>query len=230
METKRILTKGVQLGAGAVLAAALLYPKAAEAADLFYRFDHVFGGQSTPPAGPGPWLNATFHDSAPGTVLLTITNVGLSQREFIGSVYFNLNPADDVNRLTFALASSSGAFDRPKIFLGENRFKAAGDGRYDILFSFETDVSERFSAGESVTYRITGISSLVAADFNYLSLPAGGVGPFFAAAHIQGTHPNICGSAWVAPPLALVPEPAAGTLLGLAAGLWCARRCRRLTG
>jgi hypothetical protein len=50
---------------------------------------------------------------------------------------------------------------------------------------------------------------LDAYDFNFLSDPAGGAGPFPTAAHVQNTGPDGTGSGWVS-----VPEPATMLLLG----------------
>jgi hypothetical protein len=192
-----------------------------------FALDTVFSG-NTPPAGPGPFTIATFLDVAPGTVDLTIQNVGLSSGEFISGLYFNLNPLDHATDLSFSLLGSQGTFTTPTISLGTDSFKADGDGKYDILFGFGTANGTTFTVGDSITFRITGIAGLTAADFNFLSAPAGGSGPFYAAAHVQGTPPNNGGSCWIEPGLGPVPvpEPSSGLLLALAAGVWFSLRRR----
>ena len=78
-------------------------------------------------------------------------------------------------------------------------------------------------AGESVTYLISGITNLSAADFKYESSPAGGSGPFYAAVHFQNTGTSQNKSAWGEPgagPIT-VPEPTAAVLFSVAgAAFW----------
>jgi hypothetical protein len=227
MQKKGIITWRPWVIGCALLAATLPILPNANAAGTLFALDTVFSG-STPPAGPGPFTTATFLDVAPGTVDLTIENVGLSSGEFISGLYFNLNPLDSATALTFSLLGTSGTFSTPTISLGTDDFKADGDGKYDILFGFGTASGTTFTVGNSITFRITGIAGLTAADFNFLSAPAGGSGPFYAAAHVQGTPPNNGGSCWIEPGLGPmpVPEPSSGLLLALGAGLWFSLRRR----
>lgn len=205
------------------------------AATFVYHFniggDPVFSG--TPPSGSPPWIDATFQDSSPGTVLLTIANVGLSSGEKLTELYFNLNPSKLATSLTFTHVSDSGGFVLPTIGRGENAFQAGGDGKYDILFSFSQSRAAAFTAGEYLTYQITGIPGLIASDFIGLSLPAGGHGPFLAAGHVQGI--SVAGggstSGWIAPSQFTtipVPEPSSAALLLLTGvGAWVSRRFGR---
>ncbi|MGN6643759.1 MAG: PEP-CTERM sorting domain-containing protein [Verrucomicrobiota bacterium] len=190
------------------------------AATFVYHFniggDPVFSGTS--PSGSSPWVDATFQDVSPGTVLLTFENVGLSSGEKLTELYFNLDPAKQATSLTFTHVSDSGGFVLPTISRGENAFQAGGDGKYDILFSFSQSRAAAFTAGEYLTYQITGITGLIASDFIGLSLPAGGHGPFLAAGHVQGI--NVSGggstSGWIAPSQFTtipVPEPSSAALL-----------------
>jgi hypothetical protein len=228
MQTSGIFSWRALLITCALLAASLPIAQNANAAGTLFSFDTDFSGLSTPPAGPGPWTTATFLDVAPGTVDLTIDNIGLSSGEFISGLYFNLNPLDDATGLTFNLLGTLGTFAVPTISLGRDDFKADGDGKYDILFGFGTASGTTFTVGNSITFRITGIAGLTAADFNFLSAPAGGSGPFYAAAHVQGTPPNNGGSCWIEPGLGPmpVPEPSSSLLLAMAAGMWFTFRRR----
>jgi hypothetical protein len=213
------------------ISAILICPEKTIAGGTQYLLDNVFSGQSMPPAQAGPWVSATFLDASPGTVLLTVTNVGLSSGEFISGLYFNLNPADKATDLSFGLVSSSGSFAAPTISLGADSFKADGDGKYDVLLDFGTANGTTFAADDSITYQITGIPNLVASDFNFLSAPAGGAGPYYAAAHYQGTPPNNGGSCWIQPsqgPISvLIPEASSGSLVGLAAVCFLLYRLNR---
>jgi len=205
----------------AVLAASLFCGAAkVSAADYVYSFTNTFSGTS--PSNSGPWMEVWFHDVTPGTVSLTISNIGLSGTEFISGLYLNLNTNFAAPSLSFQYLGGNGAAPT-NILTGLNQFKADGDGKYDILFDFDTTSSSRFEAGEYLTYQITGIASLNVSDFNYLSAPAGGAGPFLAAAHVQSIGPN-GDSGWMRPgsfdPIThTVPEPTCATLLAACSGL-----------
>src|SRR5262245_48838366 len=189
----------------------------AAAPDYMYQFNDAFSGAV--PASPiKPWIDATFQTVTPGTVRLTVTNLTLTGLENVDQLYFNLNPNLQPSKLTFKLVGESGAFNTPKVSTGVNKFQADGDGKYDILFSFNNGgtANNRFTAHESMTYYISGIPTLTAADFAYLSAPAGGAGPFFAAAHVQRIGLTASKSGWLSAtdqtPL-LIPEPSSKKLL-----------------
>ena len=209
----------------AVVIAAWICPTTANATGVLYQFNDVFSysGVVSSPAGPAPWVDATFQDTASG-VLLTVNNLGLSSGEFLSELYLNLNPVDTVTNLTFALVSGTSGVNAPTIQAGEDGYKADGDGKYDILLSFSTSNSGRFGAGDSLTCLIAGITGLSATDFEYESTSAGGHGPFYAAAHVQGIACETgSDSVWMDPSLGPqitpVPEPAPIALLAMAVGL-----------
>jgi hypothetical protein len=196
------------------------------ASDVLFQFDSVFPSNPNP-AGPAPWIEACFQDVSPGTVRLTISNANLAAGEFVGGrgsganggLFFNLNSGLSAASLIFSDYSSSGSFTAPTILLGNDGFKADGDGLYDIRFDFATGGSDadRFTGNDSLTYTITGIGTLAAADFGYLSKPAGGNGPFYAAAHVQGLPGD--DSTWIAPAqLAVIPIPEPSTVAVFALG------------
>lgn len=214
------------MGLAALLVAEVspLCSLAVPAEGIEYNFNTAFSG-----AGPAstnrPWIDAVLQDVAPGTVQLTLANVNLSGSEDVDQFYLNLNPNYSPNSLSFSAWGGSGGFDTPAVSLGLNAFKADGDGKYDILFNFSTGGSDanRFTANESLVCLISGIPGLTASDFAYLSQPAGGAGPFYAAAHIQRIGTGSL-SGWVSATdvgsPAPVPEPQPATLLGLAAAGW----------
>jgi hypothetical protein len=194
-------------------------PILSSASGILYQFNTPFPTDPSP-SGSTPWLTADFENTSSG-VDLTISSAGLQGSEFIngngnganGGVFFNLNPADNPTSLAFALVSSSGSF-APQVSTGEDSFKADGDGKYDV----QIDFGNNFSAGNSITYLITGISGLTAADFSYLSAESGGEsGPFYAAAHIQGLSGG--NSTWIEPgggPMTTpVPEPSTVAFLAV---------------
>jgi hypothetical protein len=192
------------------------------------QFNYAFSG-TAPASTSQPWIDAVFVDVTPGTVRFAVTNLNLSGSENVGGLYFNLNPRYSPSVLALSVEGGSGGFLTPSVSLGANTFKADGDGMYDILFSFDeggTDAT-RFTANEYLVWRITGIPTLTAADFAYLSKPAGGAGPFYAAVHVQriGTRSL---SGWIAATdissVSAVPEPTALTLLVGGLALMIARR------
>jgi hypothetical protein len=205
----------------AALAAWLALPGPASAAGFLYQFDAVFGASTVTPAGAAPWLSATFV-GAPGGVLMTLSNLNLAPTEKTSTFDFNLNPSRNPASLTFTFQSAFGSFTLPTISTGVDANKADGDGYYDIQLQFDVGgSSSSFDNGESLTYLIGGIAGLTDEDFEYLSTPSGGGNPFYAAAHIQGTGGG-GSSAWTQPSLGplIIPEPAGGAMLGLAAGMW----------
>src|SRR6266571_4091238 len=133
-------------------------------------FDRAFSG-SAPSSPNSPWADARFQDVAPGTVQLTVSNLTLTGSENVDELYFNLAPTLNPLNLNFTYVSGSGGFDLPSISRGTDTFKADGDGKYDILLSFNHsgDSQQQFTGGEYFTYAISGISGLSAADFAYLS-------------------------------------------------------------
>src|SRR5262245_3418834 len=185
--------------------------------------DQVFSGTATP-IGSQPWLTATFDDMFPGAlagqVQVTLSITGLVAPQKVDGWYINVDDgvsqgtsgtAIDPTTLTFSAPTKVGAFDDPTINLGTNAYKADGDGLYDIRFDFSTSNGHEFGAGDSVSYVITGPSFMNADSFTFLSKPAGGVGPYYEAAHIlsigQGGN-----SVWASPtqrPGNPVPEPSA---------------------
>lgn len=190
---------------------------AAQAA-IVYNFNTEFSG-GTPPTGPAPWLTATFSDTpTPGQVQLTITTAGLTGDEKINGVYFNLDPALNVSDLSFtSLNGGAGTAGDSQLQLGEDQFMADGDGKYDILLSYATSKST-FSGGDTSSFDITytGTGAFDAASFYFLSSPAGGHGPFYAAVHVLNTSSS-GGSGWVAP---VSPVPLPSSLPLLAAGVF----------
>ena len=198
-----------------------------------YNFDSTFSGTS--PGGSTPWLTATFQNDGSAGVLLTISGTDLAGSEQLNSIYFNVNPAYDTGKpptlptMTFARQSSTPGLTLPTIQQGEDGFKADGDGLYDIELSFSTSMG-MFQNGDSITYLISGISGLSASDFAFESTPAGGHGPFYAAAQIQNIGSS-GQSGWLEPsqgpiPLtSMMPEPAAfGFAAAVLAGVVTFRR------
>ncbi len=220
----KILSWGTRWVVGCLLiVGGPLAGKAAVGDSVIFPMDNAFSGSS--PAGPAPWVNTWLTDGTPGTVFLSVSNVGITATEKVTALYLNLDPTLDPTKLQFTFLSGSSGVFAPLPSLGVDSFKADGDGKYDILFQFAQPPVSAFGANDYLTYKITGITGLNADDFIFLSKPSGGHGPFYAAAHvqsIQATSPTDTGtlSGWISPnevDFLFVPEPSSSALFLLAA-------------
>jgi hypothetical protein len=197
---------------------------------LTFTLDTEFSGAQQP-AGS---VEVVFDDhGGTGAVDLTITsqlNEPLGPLEFMSELYLNFNPDKNPDDLAsaFTETGSSGFFTDPLISLGVNQFKADGDGFFDILFTFDNSDGSltRFDDTDSITYTIT-LAGLVEEDFNFLSAPGGGHGPFSAAAHIQGVGLDGEGSGFIAPPNGNGVPDGGTTMMLLGSALACLGALRR---
>ena len=219
------LTLAIVLGAAA-------FPARAQTS-ITYLLGTVFSPDPVvahPDSSP-PWLTATFTNDGSyggvnhtGQVQLTMTVSDLPTSEFVSDWLFNIVPAKNPADLQFTLVGAAPGV-LPSIGHTTNAYMADGDGKYDIKFSFAASGghggADRFTANEMFTYNIVlpGDSTLTASDFYTLSAPAGGHGPYYVAAHIQGIPDSMGGTSnsdW----LTAIPEPSGSTaILGFCAGV-----------
>jgi hypothetical protein len=178
----------------------------------------------TAPAGSSPWLKAVIDDhGSTGSVDITLIGFNLAATEFPTEWDLNLDPGLNPTSLVFSAPTKVGTFTNPGISKGVNAFTADGDGEYDIEIAFDSSggASNRFGNGESAKFTVTGISTLNAFSFLFLSNPHGGSGPFHMATHVQGTGGG-SKSGWVSPDPALgatiTPEPSSWALALMGAG------------
>src|SRR5262245_8490405 len=90
-------------------------------------YEEYSGGQT--PAGPPPFVTATFEDSAPGHVQLTLSASNLVGREIVGRWLFNVDPVLDPTQLTFTAVNNSASVPN-SIDTGSDAFMAAGGGYF----------------------------------------------------------------------------------------------------
>jgi hypothetical protein len=215
--------------AGVVVLAAFASQPQARSAGILYSFDQVFSGSS--PAGAPAWFSVALEDVEAGTVRLSLSALNLQPGEKITELYLNLNPSFLANNLQFTFLEGTAGVIAPQPSLGLDAFRADGDGLYDIRFQFSQPPAGAFRLDAHLTYLITG-TGLTANDFGFLSMPAGGHGPFYSAIHIQGLNAdgvNDTGSTsgWISPGQLTelpVPEPSAAMLAVLGGAVAIFRR------
>jgi hypothetical protein len=198
----------------------------ASAATYSYVFSEEFSGADEP-GGATPWATLSFADVAGGVSMSLSLASTMESTAFAGAGYFNFGgTAAQLTALTFSYGSGQAL---PTIGKAFDSFKADGDGWFDIRFLFPTDQGDdRFLAGESLTYMISG-GGVTADLFNYTSAPGGGNGTWHSALHMQGLGQDAEGSGWIgATPTTPVPEPETYAMLlaGLALMGFVARRRR----
>jgi len=201
---------------------ALFAAGAVSASTLTLNFDYDFSDpldlDSASPDGAGPWATAVFDDGgSAGSVTLTIN---LFANE-VTAFYFNVDDSIGGGSLSI-VGTDTSAVSSSVVTTGTDFKKADADGWFDIYIDLPPPGGDRFTAGETLVYTITG-AGIVASDFNFQSTPdlVDPNGPFYAAAKFQSTGDGTQ-SAWVA----AVPVPAAVWLFGSALGFlgWTKRR------
>lgn len=182
------------------------------------QFDYVFEfSGATAPAGSAPWLTATFDDGGTsGSVVLTLSASGLTGTEFVSAWYFNVDPFANLTSIT-----QTSTDPLATISIGEDGFKADGDGLFDFKIDFAANA---FTSGDTAVFAILG-TGLLAGAFSAVSALMGGPesGGLLAAAHVQSIGIDGEDSGWVA----AIPIPAALPLfLAALAGLGLVARRR----
>jgi hypothetical protein len=198
-----------------VASSILLFASAAGATTLTLGLDTPFNG-GPDPAGPTPWVTATFDDSVgdANTVRLTMSAPNLVSVESVKEWYFNFDPSLVPTLLAFNAVDNSAVAPFP-IHTGTDAFLANGDGSYDILFDLPPPTGpfeDRFTTGETIIYDLVYVSPITVDSFNFFSVEGGGQGTYISAAHLGGLGPGGLESSWIG-----VPEPS--TALLFASGL-----------
>jgi hypothetical protein len=211
------------------LAVTFAFTVPAMAATLQLDFDYDFSNQLDPgselPDGSSPWATAIFEDAGLDTVNLTFSIAGTVGAAEVVGVYLN----SELGGLSFTTLDDS-AVSSSTITYASNGEQAGSDGEFDIFIDLPPPGGNRLTAGESISYQITG-AGITANNFYSWSNPTetSVTGPFLGAAKFGSTGECVVvneectyeNSAWVA----AVPVPAAVWLFGSAlAGLGFARR------
>ena len=187
------MIKALKTGIGVAVLAAMVWPLGASAGVVTFELDREFSGADDP-AGPTPWLTATFDDGgSPGSVRLTMEATNLVGNEFVSRWLFNVKPTIDPTTLGVAFTDIANV-GLSSLTLGFDCCKADGDGFFDMQFNFNNGA---FTSGESAVIDFSK-PGLKAEDFDFLSTGAGNSPEGLAtAAHVQGIGTNDEGSGWI---------------------------------
>lgn len=163
------------------------------------------------PSGP---LFATFDDGGtPDSVTLTMDATHLVGTEFVHEWSFNYDTDQfTLSPMDFTVVSGPPATTAAiTVGVSTNGFKAAGDGWYDILVDSSEKESDRFRAGDTVTYQInhTGITAETFKALSYPNPDLNKAGPYPTVAHVGGIGDTGDDSGWMT-----VPEPSVIILFG----------------
>lgn len=220
----------IQLKRFLALSAGLLAAASAHASfSINFGLDDEFSGGTAPASTVVPWVAAEF-ETVGSDVRITLSAPNLTATESMLGFYFNFDDSLNVGNLSLTVLSSSGGFTGPTINRQSNTYKADGDGRYDIRLDFASggNTANTFSQNDELVLLATYAGGVRAEDFLFLSAPAGGHGPFYAAAHIQNTPAGGGQSGWIsASTFVVVPEPetlVSGLVLAIGALGWTFRR------
>lgn len=165
---------------------------------------------SGPTANTGGDITVHIQNIA-GGVRVTISNNLVDPGAFLSQLYLNTSVAPLAGATGLCVNCTATNGQTMAFNFGSNAFQADGDGLYDIFIDFSSDLADRLEPGEVIIFDLTSTTLGFTSDsFLVFSAPAGGNGPFQAAAHIQSL-PN-GQSDWISDQP--IPEPASLLLLG----------------
>ncbi len=193
-----------------------------------YDLDIEFSGADSPEGTP-PWLRATFTDDNAGTVTLVMSDLNLTDAEWVSGWYFNLDPNLTTTDLTIV---NSGGVAATTVAVNNHLviapFKADGGGYFDIRFDWGNG---DFGVGDFSTYTITSACGACLHDTSFAFGSVGSnKGSFHTAAHVQSIGRDDQGSGWIGDSEGVIPEPSTYLLLGsgmLGLAYWRKRRNNR---
>lgn len=190
------------LGVAAAVLGLLALASSAQAASITFVLDQHFGAQ--PASGS---ISITFDDEGtPGDVKVIMDTTGLSDPdEFVTEWYFNYN--GNATTLSISDIDTSDASWTVSTRASTRVLQADGDGKYNFLWRFQTSAGPgRFQRNEKFSF-VLSKPGLVAGDFDLIAAVGGGNGPFYSAAHVQGTGTDAQGSDWLGASNVRTPDP-----------------------
>jgi hypothetical protein len=205
----------------------LMLAMSSAADTITFELNFEYSGASEP-AGPLPWLTATFKDLGTNSVELTMAATNLVGSEFVSGWYFNVDPKFNATFLVNEDDYDSG-IKAESITGSNNGLKAGPASGFDLVFDFPTSNGKggdlRFGAGDESVYVIEA-KDLTAASFDFTNEG----GNFLSAAHVQGIGPKGEDSGWIAARRTTdIPEAASLISLGLGIlGIGLVARKKRL--
>ena len=215
-------------GRAAAVAALALFALAAGRADgAILNLPFVEPYADDTPAGPAPWLVATFDDGgAAGAVRVTVAG-HLAPGQYAAKIMFSVDPSIDAGKLEPSGVVMAGPFLAPEIHASRDAFSDGHGNAFDVRVYFDiSDPLRRFDGNDTLTFTLTGPPTLTAASFsgdgpfNGGTRPAGATG-VGSAGQLKGLDPGGKGTGWVT-----VPEPASAAVLGFGAITLLLRRRR----
>lgn len=169
----------------AIVALISIQGAGAEAGIIVFDLETQINGTSSPPP---PGVTATFQDTGPNTVKMTLSN-NMPAAQFVDTWLFNVT--GNASLLTASFVSGNTAavtLHAAQDISGGNNMKA---GLFNVDFEWPTSNSDvnRFNGGETTVYNFTR-TGLTASSFEVFSInkpnPNGSAGGWYSAAHVQG--------------------------------------------
>lgn len=199
-----------------LLGSVLMMSAPAARADVTFDLGTFING-TLAPAGSTPWVTATFHDVAPGDVVLTVTNT-MPAGQFVDQFVFDsiIDPTTlAFNNLTTPPPLVISLTTSPTQSLtGGANMKA---GLFNVWIDYATADAGRFKGGMVSVWNITG-TGLTSSNFLLRSIDDGHMvnGPYYMAAHVQGI--PVPGDGTTSASIGAIPEPETYAMLLLGLG------------
>jgi len=161
-----------------LLANILGFTALAHAGTVVMNFNSEIDQDDDPPAGPPPWVIATFTDNGTDSVLLTIQATVKVEKQSVKRIWFNT--ASDINADNLTIVQREGGPTATFAGAQQDGFGGTGIRNFDVKFKWN---ELAFGMNDVVQFDITG-SGLTADSFAVLNNDS--TYQFFAIAKIGG--------------------------------------------